>query len=126
MPALGCSPRRLSISCSTSPWVGRLGAVALAGTGHRWVDPVPAVLPADVLSYGTTARAARFFGAGRRASAVGEGVQATWLAVALGTVVIAVVQAAAVPILTLIADGGEIADRRCRGFGSPSSGRPRS
>jgi Na+-driven multidrug efflux pump len=32
------------------------------------------------LSYGTTARAARYFGAGDRLSAVREGVQATWLA----------------------------------------------
>jgi putative MATE family efflux protein len=61
------------------------------------------------LSYGTTARAARFFGAGDRASAVGEGVQATWLAIALGTVVVVIVEAAAVPILALIADGGQIA-----------------
>ena len=38
------------------------------------------------LSYGTTARSARFFGAGDREAAVGEGVQATWLALGLGAV----------------------------------------
>jgi putative MATE family efflux protein len=62
------------------------------------------------LSYGTTARAARFFGAGDRGSAVGEGVQATWLAVGLGVLVVAAVEVAAVPLLRVIADGGEIAD----------------
>lgn len=90
--------------------VGRLGALALAGLAIGGL--ILALLSSQLtfLSYGTTARAARFFGAGDRPSAVGEGVQATWLAVALGTVVIIVVQAAAVPILALIADGGEIAD----------------
>ena len=51
------------------------------------------------LSYGTTARAARFFGAGDRASAVGEGVQATWLGIGLGAVIVVAVEAAAVPLL---------------------------
>ena len=89
--------------------VGRLGAVALAGLaiGGLILSMVSSQL--TFLSYGTTARAARFFGAGDRASAVGEGVQATWLAVGLGTVVVAIVEAAAVPILAVIADGGEIA-----------------
>lgn len=105
--------------------VGRLGAVALAGLAIGGL--ILSLLSSQLtfLSYGTAARAARFFGAGDRASAVGEGVQATWLAVALGTVVIAVVQAAAVPILTLIADGGEIADMalpwvRIAIFGAPA------
>jgi len=105
--------------------VGRLGAVALAGLAIGGL--ILSLLSSQLtfLSYGTTARAARFFGAGDRASAVGEGVQATWLAVAIGTVVIAVVQAAAVPILALIADGGEIADMalpwvRIAIFGAPA------
>lgn len=105
--------------------VGRLGAVALAGLAIGGL--ILSLLSSQLtfLSYGTTARAARFFGAGDRAAAVGEGVQATWLAVALGTVVIAVVQAAAVPILALIADGGEIADMalpwvRIAIFGAPA------
>ncbi|KQY09774.1 MATE family efflux transporter [Mycobacterium sp. Root135] len=105
--------------------VGRLGAVALAGLAIGGL--ILSLLSSQLtfLSYGTTARAARFFGAGDRESAVGEGVQATWLAVALGTVVIAVVQAAAVPILAVIADGGEIADMalpwvRIAIFGAPA------
>ncbi|MDT5102529.1 MAG: hypothetical protein QOI25_42 [Mycobacterium sp.] len=90
--------------------VGRLGALSLAGLaiGGLILSLVSSQL--TFLSYGTTARAARFFGAGDRGSAVGEGVQATWLAVGLGVLVVAAVETAAVPLLRLIADGGEIAD----------------
>ena len=105
--------------------VGRLGAVALAGLAIGGLILSLLASQLTFLSYGTTARAARFFGAGDRASAVGEGVQATVLAGTLGTVVIVVVQAAAVPILALIADGGEIADMalpwvRIAIFGAPA------
>ena len=62
------------------------------------------------LSYGTTARSARYYGAGDRASAIAEGVQATWLALALGALFVVVVQAAAVPVVTAIASRGDIAD----------------
>ncbi|MDT5068149.1 MAG: hypothetical protein QOK02_4304 [Mycobacterium sp.] len=90
--------------------VGRLGALSLAGLaiGGLVLSLVSSQL--TFLSYGTTARAARFFGAGDRRSAVGEGVQATWLAVGIGVFVVAVIEAAAVPLLRLIADGGDIAE----------------
>ena len=89
--------------------VGRLGAVALAGLaiGGLILSLVSSQL--TFLSYGTTARAARFFGAGDRASAVGEGVQATWLGVGLGLLIAVAVEATAVPLLDVIADGGQIA-----------------
>lgn len=89
--------------------VGLLGAVALAGLaiGGLILSLVSSQL--TFLSYGTTARAGRFFGAADRSSAVGEGVQATWLAIGLGALVVAAVQAFAVPLLGVIADGGEIA-----------------
>ncbi|TPG36965.1 MATE family efflux transporter [Mycobacterium hodleri] len=89
--------------------VGRLGAVALAGLAIGGL--ILSLLSSQLtfLSYGTTARSARFFGAGERVSAVGEGVQATWLAIGLGVLIVAVVQAAAVPLLAVIADGGPIA-----------------
>jgi len=89
--------------------VGRLGAVALAGLaiGGLILSLVSSQL--TFLSYGTTARAARFFGAGDRASAVGEGVQATWLGIGLGLLIAVAVEATAVPLLDVIADGGQIA-----------------
>jgi putative MATE family efflux protein len=89
--------------------VGRLGALALAGLAIGGLILSLVASQLTFLSYGTTARAARFFGAGDRTSAVGEGVQATWLAVGLGLLVVVVVEAAAVPLLAVIADGGVIA-----------------
>ncbi len=91
--------------------VGRLGAVALAGLAIGGLVLSSMSSQLTFLSYGTTARAARFFGARDHRSAVGEGVQATWLAVGLGTLVVVVVELAAVPILAVIADGGEIAEQ---------------
>lgn len=90
--------------------VGRLGALSLAGLaiGGLVLSLVSSQL--TFLSYGTTARSARFYGAGDRTAAVGEGVQATWLAVLLGVLILAVVQAVAVPLLSVISGGGEIAE----------------
>ncbi|MDY6871074.1 MAG: MATE family efflux transporter [Actinomycetota bacterium] len=90
--------------------VGRLGVLSLAGLAIGAL--VMGVLSAQLtfLSYGTTARAARLYGAGNRTAAVGEGVQATWLALAIGTTIVVAVQAAAVPLLSVLAAGGEIAD----------------
>jgi putative MATE family efflux protein len=56
-----------------------------------------------VVAYGTTGRAARFFGAGRRADAVAEGVQASWLALAAGVVIWLFLEVVAGPFTRLIA-----------------------
>ena len=105
--------------------VGRLGALALAGLAIGGLILSLVASQLTFLSYGTTARSARYFGAGERDSAVGEGVQATWLAVGLGLLVVAVVQVCAVPLLGVIADGGEIAAEalpwlRVAIFGAPA------
>jgi putative MATE family efflux protein len=105
--------------------VGRLGALALAGLAIGGLILSLVASQLTFLSYGTTARSARYFGAGDRDSAVGEGVQATWLAVGLGLLVVAVVQVCAVPLLGVIADGGEIAAEalpwlRVAIFGAPA------
>src|SRR4029077_19407070 len=83
--------------------VGRLGALALAGLaiGGLLLGAVSSQM--TFLSYGTTARSARFFGAGNRAAAVGEGVQATWLALALGALIVVVVEGVAVPMVSALA-----------------------
>lgn len=90
--------------------VGRLGALSLAGLAIGGLILGLVNSQGTFLSYGTTARSARMFGAGDRQSAVGEGVQATWLALGLGLLIIAVVQAAAVPLLSAIAGRSDIAD----------------
>jgi putative MATE family efflux protein len=90
--------------------VGRLGALSLAGLAIGAL--VMGVLSSQLtfLSYGTTARAARCYGAGDRRAAVEEGVQATWLALGIGATVVAAVQLTAVPLVSALAAGGEIAD----------------
>ncbi|GAB4080042.1 MATE family efflux transporter [Modestobacter muralis] len=65
----------------------------------------------NFLAYGTTARAARRTGAGDRPGAVAEGVQATWLAVGLGTVLAALFQLLAGPLTRVMAGGpGPVAE----------------
>lgn len=83
--------------------VGRLGALSLAGlaVGSLVLGVVGSQLV--FLSYGTTSRSARHFGAGDRAAAVGEGVQATWLALGLGALIVIVVEATAAPLLSAVA-----------------------
>lgn len=89
--------------------VGRLGALSLAGLAIGAL--IMGVLSSQLtfLSYGTTARAARSYGRGDRAAAVAEGVQATWLAAAIGAVIVVAVQIFAVPLVTALAAGGDIA-----------------
>lgn len=89
--------------------VGRLGAVALAGLaiGSLVLGLVSTQL--TFLSYGTTARAARYFGAADRAAAVHEGVQATWLGLGLGAAILVVVQATALPVVSVIGSNAHIA-----------------
>jgi putative MATE family efflux protein len=86
--------------------VGNLGTVALGGlaVGGGLLAWAAALL--NFLAYGTTARSARRAGAGDRAGAVDEGVQATWLALALGLVVVVLFQVLAGPLTRLVAGGG--------------------
>lgn len=90
--------------------VGRLGAVSLAGlaVGGLIVALVSSQL--TFLSYGTTARSARFYGAGDRASAVREGVQATWLAIGLGLLAVIAVEMLAAQLVSVIAAEPDVAD----------------
>jgi putative MATE family efflux protein len=83
--------------------VGHLGTVPLAGlaVGGGLLAWATALL--NFLAYGTTARSARLAGAGDRTGAVAEGVQATWLALALGIAVLGLFQAFAGPLTRLLA-----------------------
>ncbi|SOD92868.1 MATE family efflux transporter [Blastococcus haudaquaticus] len=83
--------------------VGNLGTVPLGGlaVGGGLLAWAAALL--NFLAYGTTARAARRAGAGDRDGAVAEGVQATWLALALGLGVLVLFQVLAGPLTRLLA-----------------------
>lgn len=90
--------------------VGRLGTEPLAALGVGTVVLGVVSTQLTFLSYGTTARSARWFGRGDRAAAVGEGVSASWLAVGVGLVIVAVVATLAGPIVRLVASDGAVAD----------------
>jgi putative MATE family efflux protein len=91
--------------------VGHLGTVSLGGlaVGGGLLAWAAGLL--NFLAYGTTARAARRAGAGDRAGAVAEGVQATWLALGLGLAVLGVFQLLAGPLTrTLAGSPGDVAE----------------
>ncbi|QTI66854.1 MATE family efflux transporter [Gordonia polyisoprenivorans] len=70
--------------------VGRLGGDELAALAVATLVLSIISTQLTFLSYGTTARSARRYGAGDRPGAIAEGVQASWIAVAVGLVIIAV------------------------------------
>jgi putative MATE family efflux protein len=107
LPVLAAEPLYLLVDTAV---VGRLGAVALAGLAVAGVVFAQVTSQLNFLSYGTTSRAARLHGAGRHGAAVGEGVQATWLALAVGLLVLGVGQLVARPVADALGDGGAIAD----------------
>ena len=109
LPVLAAEPLYLLIDTAV---VGRLGAVPLAGLAVAAVVFAQVTSQLNFLSYGTTARAARLHGAGRRSAAVGEGVQATWLALAVGLLVLGVGQLVAGPVTRALGDGGAVAASR--------------
>ncbi|MGD9531039.1 MAG: MATE family efflux transporter, partial [Pseudonocardia sp.] len=106
LPVLAAEPLYLLVDTAV---VGRLGAVPLAGLAVAGVLFAQVTSQLTFLAYGTTARAARLHGAGRRADAVAEGVQATWLALGVGLAVLAVGQLVAGPVTRALGDGGEVA-----------------
>ncbi|WP_026917698.1 MATE family efflux transporter [Gordonia shandongensis] len=89
--------------------VGRLGAVELAALTVGTL--VLAVISTQLtfLSYGTTARSARAFGAGDRARAVAEGVQASWIALGVGGLIVVVAQLSAPRVTAVLVPDAEVA-----------------
>lgn len=67
--------------------VGHLGRVPLAALAIGGTVLTLIAWLGTVVAYGTTGRSARRFGAGDRSAAVAEGVQASWLALAVGIAV---------------------------------------
>ncbi|RZS30524.1 putative MATE family efflux protein [Herbihabitans rhizosphaerae] len=109
LPALGvlaAEPLYLLVDTAV---VGHLGAIPLAGLSVGAIVLAQISTNLTFLSYGTTARAARLHGAGRTRDAVAEGVQATWLALAVGTVLLVAGQIFAEPIARLLSGDAVVA-----------------
>lgn len=124
VPALGVLAAEPLYVLVDTAMVGHLGAVALAGLALGGMLLTTVSSQMTFLSYGTTARAARLHGAGRRADAVEEGVQATWLGFGVGLVVLLAGQVGARPVAELLAGPGALADAgvswlRIALFGAP-------
>jgi putative MATE family efflux protein len=83
--------------------VGHLGRTQLAALAVGGVVLTTATWFGNVLAYGTTGRAARRFGAGERGAAVAEGVQASWLALAVGVTILVAAQLLATPLARTLA-----------------------
>ncbi|MEU4626279.1 MATE family efflux transporter [Actinoplanes sp. NPDC023801] len=90
--------------------VGHLGSVPLAAVAIGGTVMSLAVWFGTLMAYGTTGRAARRFGAGDRAAAVAEGVQASWLALGVGLVLALIGVIASAPLAGLLAGDPEIAE----------------
>jgi len=89
--------------------VGHLGRVPLAALAVGGVVLGLAAWFGIVIAYGTTGRAARHYGAGSRADAVAEGVQASWLALALAALMLMSIEVLAGPIAGTLAGSSEVA-----------------
>jgi len=85
--------------------VGHLGSVPLAALAIGGTVMAAAAWLGTVMAYGTTGRSARRFGAGDRAAAVAEGVQASWLAFGVGLTLAVVAQVAAGPLARTLGGG---------------------
>ncbi len=109
LPALGVLAAEPLYLLFDTAVVGRLGALSLAGLAIGGLVVAMVSSQLTFLSYGTTARSARFHGSGDRAAAVREGVQATWLALGLGVLIFAAVQLIAGPLARAIAGDSAIA-----------------
>ena len=87
--------------------VGHLGSTPLAALSVGGGVLSLIAWLGTVLAYGTTGRSARQFGAGDRAAAVREGVQASWLALAAGVLTAIVAQFGAGPLAHVLAGGAD-------------------
>lgn len=97
-PALGVLAAEPIYVLVDTAMVGHLGGLPLAGLALAGTLFSVLTTQLTFLSYGTTARTSRLFGADRRAEAVGEGVQASWLAVGVGLAMLVLGQLLAGPI----------------------------
>jgi putative MATE family efflux protein len=90
--------------------VGHLGRVPLAAVAVSGTVMSAAAWLGTLMAYGTTGRAARRFGAGDRTGAVSEGVQASWLALATGVLLVLLAQIFAGPVARALAGDPVTAD----------------
>ncbi len=110
LPALGSLAVEPLYVLVDTAIVGRLGTAQLGGLALAATVLSFVVAGCNFLTYGTTERMARRFGAGRPADAADVGIQATWLAVIVG-VVLAPAVALVAPVVGRVLGGeGDVLD----------------
>lgn len=97
--ALAAEPLYLLVDTAI---VGHLGTVELASLALAAVVLGAVVNLCNFLAYGTTARVARLAGAGQEHEAGNDGVQALWLALAIGALLFAASLLLAGPVMSLL------------------------
>src|SRR3954468_2674600 len=110
LPALGVRAAEPLYVLVDTAVVGHLGPVPLAAVAVSGTVMSLAAWLGALMAYGTTGRAARRFGAGDRASAVAEGVQASWLALTVGVLLAVLAQPLAGPLSQALAGDAATAD----------------
>ena len=90
VPALGALAAEPLYVLVDTAVVGHLGTPQLGGLGVAASVLTTAFFLFNFLAYGTTAAVARLYGAGRMVAAAEQAVQASWLALVIGTVLAAV------------------------------------
>ena len=90
--------------------VGHLGARALGALAIGTTLMALLAIVGTFVEYGTTARAARWFGHEQRDRAIAEGVQASYLAIGIGLVVVVVGQLFADPLVGLLTGSSSLHD----------------
>jgi putative MATE family efflux protein len=105
VPALGALIAEPLYVLGDTAIVGHLGTLPLAGLALGGLLLGEVFGFCTFLEYGTTAKAARLFGADQRAAALDVGIQATWLALVMGAVITLLVEVAASPAARLLGGG---------------------
>jgi MATE family, multidrug efflux pump len=105
IPALGALIAEPLYVLGDTAIIGHVGTVPLAGLALAGLLLSEVFGFCTFLEYGTTARAARLYGAGRVDEALDVGVQATWLALALGACLVVALELVAAPAMHAMAGG---------------------
>jgi putative MATE family efflux protein len=111
VPALGALAAEPLYVLVDTAIVGHIGTTQLAALAIASTLLISAFTVFNFLTYGTTAQVARLHGAGREEEAAEVGAQAQWLALGIGTVLLVLAVALAVPAVTLMGGEGEVADQ---------------
>jgi len=111
VPALGALAAEPLYVLADTAIIGHLGTTELAALAICAALLGGAFTVFNFLTYGTTAQVARLAGAGREAEARRLGVQALWLGIALGVLLLVVLAAFAAPVVALMGGKGEIGEQ---------------